>query len=50
MEELIWTLLGYIAMPTIFVIGFAAVAAMTCFVLDILDVEIVTSKKDARPL
>ncbi len=50
MQEIIWTLLGYIAMPTIFIIGFAAIAAMACFILDILDVEMIADKKEARPL
>lgn len=36
LESLIWTVLGYLAMPTIFVIGFAAVAAVALFLLKML--------------
>ncbi|MCL6416066.1 TIGR02808 family protein [Aestuariirhabdus sp. Z084] len=35
MESLIWTLLGYAAMPTIFIAGFVVVAIFTCFLLDL---------------
>lgn len=39
MELLIWTILGYIAMPTIFVVGLALTALFACVVMDILDLE-----------
>ncbi|RRJ83865.1 TIGR02808 family protein [Aestuariirhabdus litorea] len=35
LESMIWTILGYAAMPTIFLIGFLITAAFTCFVLDL---------------
>ncbi len=34
LEAMIWTVLGYAAMPTIFIVGFAATAAVTCFLLE----------------
>ncbi|HEY5718221.1 MAG TPA: TIGR02808 family protein [Motiliproteus sp.] len=39
MEQIIWNTLGYLAMPTIFVVGLAATAVATCVVLDLLNVE-----------
>jgi len=39
MEQLIWNILGYLAMPTIFVVGLAATALFTCLVLDLLDIQ-----------
>ncbi|UZE96432.1 TIGR02808 family protein [Alkalimarinus alittae] len=35
LESMIWTILGYAAMPTIFIVGFAVTAAVACFLLDI---------------
>lgn len=35
LESMIWTILGYAAMPTIFIVGFAITAAVACFLLDI---------------
>ncbi|WP_210394682.1 TIGR02808 family protein [Motiliproteus sediminis] len=39
MEQLIWNLLGYLAMPMIFVAGFAATALFACMVLDLAGIE-----------
>ena len=36
LESIIWTVLGYLAMPTIFIIGFAGVAAVSLLVLKML--------------
>ena len=36
MESMIWTVLGYLAMPTIFIIGFTGVALIAMFLLKIL--------------
>ena len=36
LESMIWTVLGYLAMPTIFIIGFAGVAAVSLLVLKML--------------
>ena len=33
LESMIWTVLGYLAMPTIFIIGFAAVTAISLLIL-----------------
>ncbi len=35
LESMIWTVLGYLAMPTIFIAGFAGVAAISLFALKI---------------
>ncbi|WP_232818191.1 TIGR02808 family protein [Zobellella maritima] len=37
LEKLIWNVLGYAAMPVIFLIGFIGVAVFTCLVLLWLD-------------
>lgn len=34
LEAMIWTVLGYLAMPTIFIVGFAITAAIGCFLLE----------------
>ncbi|MRI32407.1 TIGR02808 family protein [Endozoicomonas sp. OPT23] len=34
LESMIWTVLGYAAMPTIFLAGFIGVALVGCFVFD----------------
>ena len=34
LESMIWTILGYISMPTIFIVGFVITAAITCFLLE----------------
>lgn len=34
LETAIWYILGYITMPLIFVVGFAATAVATCFLLN----------------
>ena len=34
LESMIWTILGYAAMPTIFIVGFIITAMVTCFLLD----------------
>ena len=34
LESTIWTILGYAAMPTIFVVGFIITAVVTCYVLE----------------
>ncbi|GAA3528020.1 TIGR02808 family protein [Zobellella aerophila] len=44
LEKLIWNVLGYAAMPVIFLIGFIGVAVFTCLVLLWLD----TSKQTSR--
>ena len=36
LESTIWNVLGYLAMPTIFIIGFAGVAAVSLGLLKIL--------------
>ena len=36
LESMIWTVLGYLAMPTIFIIGFDGVAAVSLLVLKML--------------
>ena len=33
LESTIWTILGYITMPLIFIVGFAASAVVACFLL-----------------
>jgi uncharacterized protein (TIGR02808 family) len=33
---MIWTVLGYLAMPTIFIIGFAGVAAISLMLLKMM--------------
>ncbi|MCP5162245.1 MAG: TIGR02808 family protein [Hahellaceae bacterium] len=35
LESMIWTLLGYAAMPTIFIAGFVGTIAVTCFLLEV---------------
>lgn len=35
LEAMIWTVLGYAAMPTIFIVGFAVTAAVACFLLEV---------------
>lgn len=35
LESMIWTMLGYAAMPTIFIVGFIVTAVVTCFMLDV---------------
>jgi len=37
LESLIWTVLGYLAMPSIFIIGFAGVAAVSLGILKLLN-------------
>ncbi|OYD23043.1 TIGR02808 family protein [Oceanimonas baumannii] len=37
MEKLIWNVLGYTAMPLIFLFGFIAVSVVACLVLMWLD-------------
>lgn len=39
LESVIWHVLGYLAMPMIFVAGFAAVAVATVFVLKAMGVK-----------
>lgn len=39
MESMIWTILGYLAMPTIFIIGFVGVAAVAMVLLKMLGVK-----------
>lgn len=39
MEQLIWNILGYLAMPMIFVFGFAATALFACLLLDLAGIE-----------
>jgi len=34
LEAMIWNVLGYAAMPTIFVVGFVITAAIGCFILE----------------
>jgi len=34
LEAMIWNVLGYAAMPTIFIVGFIITAAVGCFVLE----------------
>ncbi len=34
LESLIWTILGYAAMPAIFIGGFLATAVVACFLLE----------------
>ncbi|NRA83315.1 MAG: TIGR02808 family protein [Gammaproteobacteria bacterium] len=36
LESMIWTVLGYLAMPSIFIIGFAAVAVVSLPMLKML--------------
>lgn len=36
LESMIWTILGYLAMPTIFIIGFAGVAAISLLILKMI--------------
>lgn len=36
LESLIWTILGYAAMPAIFLFGFAATAIVACIMLDLM--------------
>lgn len=36
LESMIWTVLGYLAMPTIFIAGFAGVAAISLLVLKVI--------------
>jgi len=36
LESTIWTVLGYVAMPTIFIIGFSGVAAVSMVLLKLL--------------
>lgn len=35
LEAMIWNVLGYAAMPTIFIVGFAVTAAVCCFLLEV---------------
>jgi uncharacterized protein (TIGR02808 family) len=35
LEAMIWNVLGYIAMPTIFIVGFAITAVVACFLLEV---------------
>ncbi|WP_426416258.1 TIGR02808 family protein [Aestuariirhabdus sp. LZHN29] len=35
MESMIWNILGYAAMPTIFITGFLITAVFTCFLLEL---------------
>ncbi|PAJ73079.1 TIGR02808 family protein [Pseudoalteromonas sp. NBT06-2] len=44
LESMIWTVLGYLAMPTIFIIGFTGVAAVSLFVLKMLGAKSIHSK------
>jgi uncharacterized protein (TIGR02808 family) len=37
LESMIWTVLGYLAMPTIFIFGFAGVAAASLLILRMLN-------------
>ena len=37
LESMIWTILGYLAMPTIFIFGFVGVAAVSLFILKLLN-------------
>jgi uncharacterized protein (TIGR02808 family) len=37
LESMIWTVLGYLAMPTIFIFGFACVAAASLLILRMLN-------------
>ncbi len=34
LESIIWSTLGYISMPIIFMVGFAVTAALTCYVIE----------------
>ncbi len=34
LESIIWTILGYISMPIIFLVGFAITAVVTCYVIE----------------
>ncbi|WP_369601615.1 TIGR02808 family protein [Hahella sp. SMD15-11] len=36
LESLIWTILGYAAMPAIFLFGFIATAVVACILLDLM--------------
>ncbi|WP_207062608.1 TIGR02808 family protein [Motiliproteus sp. SC1-56] len=38
-EQTIWTILGYLAMPTFFIIGFAVTALIACIIMDLLEIE-----------
>ncbi|MCP5207752.1 MAG: TIGR02808 family protein [Hahellaceae bacterium] len=34
LESMIWSILGYAAMPVIFIVGFAITVVVTCFLLE----------------
>jgi len=34
LEQTIWYILGYLTMPTIFIVGFLASAFVACFILE----------------
>ncbi|HFB65420.1 MAG TPA: TIGR02808 family protein [Aeromonadales bacterium] len=36
-ESIIWTILGYTAMPLIFIGGYLASAAVSCFILNLFN-------------
>ncbi len=38
-ESVIWTILGYTAMPLIFIVGFLASAFASCFILNLFNKE-----------
>ena len=35
LEAMIWNVLGYAAMPTFFIVGFAITAAVACFLVEV---------------
>ncbi|ARU54199.1 MAG: TIGR02808 family protein [Pseudomonadales bacterium] len=35
LESMIWTILGYLTMPAVFIVGFVVTAVVLCFVLDV---------------
>jgi len=39
MEQLIWNILGYLAMPTIFIVGLVATNLFACLVMDLLNIK-----------
>ena len=44
LEALIWNILGYMAMPLIFLGGFAGMALTACILLDLLGIKSLDSQ------
>ena len=48
LESMIWTILGYLAMPTILIIGFIGVAGVSLFCLKMLGAKPILLNKENR--